>query len=149
MSITRYSISVIKKIVWPVLTMSVVACALLFASRSLSFNHQNANDSEPKVLGPLQRHTLMESEVITVTRRGFEPALITRPVGRFILMVDKRSGADLNFRLSREPGQPLTEIASSRQELDWNDVLDLRPGTYVLTEQNHPEWTCSIKITAY
>jgi hypothetical protein len=148
MSITSYSVSVVKKIVWLALIMSVVACAIIFASRSLSDNRQSATDGETKYLATDQRHTLMESEVITVTRRGFEPALITRPVGRFILMLDNRSGKDLNFRLARDTGQPLTEIASSRQELDWNDVLDVQPGTYVLTERNHPEWSCSIRITA-
>jgi hypothetical protein len=63
-------------------------------------------------------------------------------------MVDNRTGHDLNFRLARDAGELLHEIPSSREQLDWNEVLDLQPGRYVLSELNHPEWTCSITITA-
>lgn len=63
-------------------------------------------------------------------------------------MVDNRSGSNLNFRFSRLTGESLHEITSSQEELDWNDVVDLRPGRYVLTERDHPNWNCSITITA-
>lgn len=137
MSITSYSVSVVRKIVWVPLIMSVLAGTLIFASRNLSDNRQR-DDGETKYLASQQRHTLLESEVITVTRRGFEPALITRPEGRFILMVDNRSGKDLNFRLSRDTGQPLTEIASKLKSLR----SDHRQQRLVHRLRVRLEWQC-------
>lgn len=150
MSITSYSVRVLKKLRWLVLTLFV--SAFMFVSQSLSGAlpaNQIANSDVARTDPTAeQRQTLIESEIITATRRGFEPMEISRPQGKFILMVDNRSGTDLNFRLSRETGEPLNEIASSSRELDWNEVLDLHPGKYILTEQAHPEWSCSIRITA-
>lgn len=150
MSITSYSV-IAKQTRWLALTLSLIvvlfAAGSLFASRHRRDVAQ-VNNGETTTPPLERRHTLIESESLTVTRRGFAPALITRAQGEFILMVDNRSGLDLNFRFSRETGEPLHEIRTSQQELDWNEVLDLQPGTYVLTERDHPEWKCLIRITA-
>lgn len=90
----------------------------------------------------------LEGEVITLTTNGFEPAEITRPRGRFILMVDNRSGVgDIDLQLNRQTGARLHTVHVPREQQDWNDVLDLEPGSYVLTEAEHPKWNCRITIT--
>jgi hypothetical protein len=90
-----------------------------------------------------------ESELITVTPHGFEPREISRPRGRFLLMIDNRSGlAEFSPRLSREAGPTLTNINLPREEPDWSELLNLPPGRYLLTEANHPRWSCLITITA-
>jgi hypothetical protein len=94
------------------------------------------------------RSSTIETEVIRVTRRGFEPAAISRSPGKFILMIENPSWQSLNLRLSREAGESLHEVRTSLEEPDWNEVQDLRPGSYVLTEPDHPEWKCVITITA-
>jgi hypothetical protein len=90
----------------------------------------------------------VETELITLRPNGFEPAEITRPAGEFILMIENRGGLPADLRLSRETGEHIHEIKSSREEPDWNELLDLHPGHYALTEANHPEWMCHITITA-
>ena len=97
---------------------------------------------------PDKRQRLLESELVTVSDRGFEPTAITRPQGEFILMIENPNGQQLNFSLSRESGARLHQIRASREEPNWNEVQDLPPGRYVLTEQSHPEWMCLITITA-
>ena len=94
------------------------------------------------------RTRLLESEIVTVSDRGFEPTAITRSQGEFILMIENPNGQQLNFSLSRENGARLHQIRASREEPNWNEVQDLPPGRYVLTEQSHPEWMCLITITA-
>jgi hypothetical protein len=94
------------------------------------------------------RTRLLESEVVAVTDRGFEPTAIMRPQGEFILMIENPNRQVLNFSLSRESGTRLQQIRASREEPNWNEVQDLPPGRYVLTEQSHPEWICLITITA-
>lgn len=101
----------------------------------------------------LQQHTHqrspMEAEIITITPLGFEPAEITRPKGAFFLVVDNRSGLEeITFRLDREAGQRQHEVRVPREQLDWDGVVDLHPGTYLLTEASHPDWLCRITITA-
>ncbi len=92
----------------------------------------------------------MESELITVTPHGFEPREITRPKGAFLLLIDNRSGrAQASTpRLSQEVGPQLREMNVPREQPNWSDLLDLQPGSYVLTEASHPAWSCHITITA-
>jgi len=94
------------------------------------------------------RIRLLETELVAVTNRGFEPTAITRSQGEFILMIENPNRQELNFSLSRESGARLHEIRASQEEPNWNEIQDLPPGRYVLTEQSHPEWMCLITITA-
>ncbi len=86
---------------------------------------------------------------VTLTRRGFQPAEITRPAGQFLLAVDNRSEVDqLTFRLERDNKSRLHEKQLPKGGVKWREVVDLPPGHYVLAEAAHPEWTCRINITA-
>jgi hypothetical protein len=94
------------------------------------------------------RTRLLETEIVTVTRRGFEPTAITRSQGEFILMIENPNRQELNFTLSRKNGANLHEVRASRDAPDWNELQDLQPGEYELTERSHPEWKCLITITS-
>ncbi len=89
----------------------------------------------------------VETELITLRRNGFEPSEIKRPAGQFILMVENRGGGAANLRLLREAGERLHEVRSTREQPDWNELEDLPPGRYVLTEADHPSWSCRITVT--
>jgi len=81
--------------------------------------------------------------------RGFEPTEITRPAGRFILVVNNRSWLEeIELRLEREDGNRVREVRRHKNKPDWRDVVDLPPGQYVLKEANHPDWACRITITS-
>jgi len=86
--------------------------------------------------------------IVTLTPTGFEPAELTRSRGAFLLMVDNRSNnPDLLFHLDAEHGKREHEQQTRKGgRLDWNKVLDLPPGRYLLTEANHPNWVCQITI---
>jgi hypothetical protein len=86
--------------------------------------------------------------VITIRPSGFEPSEITRPAGRFILVVNNRSWLEeTDLRLEREGGNRVREVRSRRNKPDWREVVDLPPGQYVLREANNPGWACRITIT--
>ncbi len=90
----------------------------------------------------------IEVEVVTITPRGIEPAEITRPAGRFLLVVNSETDLPgLTFRLDRENSGRLREVPMPREKPDWNAEIDAHPGAYVITEADHPEWTCRITIT--
>ena len=91
----------------------------------------------------------IESELITIKPSGFDPLEIRRPVGRFYLRINNRSEInDLELRLDREQGPRVQDVRLPRGRLAWNKILELPPGKYVLSEVNHPEWVCTITITA-
>ncbi|MDX6501037.1 MAG: hypothetical protein QOG23_4297 [Blastocatellia bacterium] len=91
----------------------------------------------------------IEAEIVTVRPTGFEPAAITRPRGDFLLVINNRSGLEeVNWRLDRETGGNLVEVRIAGGKLRSGNFEDLVPGSYVLTEANHPDWICRITITS-
>ena len=88
-----------------------------------------------------------EVELITLKPAGFEPAEITRAKAPFVLFVDDRSGQDnSSLELKQLNGQRVRAVSLSRRKSNWNDVVDLAPGTYVLQDTNNAELRCQITI---
>lgn len=91
----------------------------------------------------------VEVEVITVRANGFEPLELTRPQGAFMLAITNHSGdTELDLKLDRVNGNRVHEVRLPKGRVRWNKVFDLPPGDYVLSEQNHPDWICRIKLTS-
>jgi hypothetical protein len=98
---------------------------------------------------PTNKSSDLEAELVTVTPHGFEPSEITRPTGRFVLMVEDRSGLNtISSRLRLQAGLTLRNIPMKREQPNWSDVINLQPGRYVLSDGDHPDWVCHITITA-
>jgi len=90
-----------------------------------------------------------QTELITVTPTGFEPAEITRPAGRFILSVENRSGLEeVTLVLRDATGRELLREHVPNERLDWSGALDLPAGAYLLSEEGHPGWACTLTLTA-
>jgi hypothetical protein len=91
-------------------------------------------------------------EEFTLRPTGFYPARLTRSKGKFLLVVNNRTGLEeIDIAISREvgngPREKLKDVKVHRKLLDWNDVFDLNPGTYVVTEASNPKWVCRISVT--
>jgi len=90
----------------------------------------------------------VETELVTITPAGFEPAEITRPPGKFLFAIDNRSGMDeVDLHLERETGGRANVPLSRRGRLAWREALDLTPGTYLLRASHDDSWRCRITIT--
>lgn len=90
----------------------------------------------------------VEAERLVVRRYGFEPAQITRPHGKFLIALDNRSGMDnLDLQLVAEHGGESRRVSLSGGKPRWREILNLPPGSYLLTEAGHPQWQCRITIT--
>jgi hypothetical protein len=86
--------------------------------------------------------------LITARHTGFEPSEINRPAGPVFLSVQNRSGYhEVALRLDRETGGRLFDVRVPRSKLDWQNVVHLQPGRYVLTDAYHPDWSCTITVT--
>jgi len=90
----------------------------------------------------------LQSELITIRGTGIRPSQLLRARGKFLLIVDNRSGLEkVDLRIDGVAGNRVREATVHRTKLDWQTLLDLHPGDYVLTEASHPDWVCHIKIT--
>jgi hypothetical protein len=89
----------------------------------------------------------LEVELVTLLPARFEPAEIVRPKGSFVLFVDDRSGRESSsLVLQRSTSERLRAITIQRKKSEWNEVLDLSPGNYVLQDASNPEWRCQVTI---
>jgi hypothetical protein len=140
-----------------ILTSLGLACVALVGSARAWFAAAPPAHTETAARPPLAAQAAqptpdadaVKAELITLTPRGFEPAALTRPKGRMLLVVDNRSGLrEMTLRLDAEHGQRLKEIHRGRGRLDAQELLDLPPGRYLLTEAEHPAWRCLITLTA-
>ena len=94
----------------------------------------------------------LQVELVTIHPYGFEPEELTLAKGRFLLAIDNRSHLDEVSVQLLSPGgaqgtmarAPVTRMP--RGNMNWNRMVDLPPGEYLLTEENHPQWTCKITI---
>ena len=111
-----------------IFTAAVVA-AVPFIGRA----ENTPNADEPQVIS------------LQLNPSGFEPAETTAHRGKFLILLQNRSGQrDLNFWLGRENQERLAE--SEPQKRDWKAQVQLGPGTYVIGESSHPEWKAIIRV---
>jgi hypothetical protein len=97
---------------------------------------------------PSKPNRSIGSVLITARHTGFEPSAITRPAGPVFFFVQNRSGFhEVALRLDREAGSRLYDVRVPRSKLDWQQVVDLHPGRYILTDSYHPDWICTITVT--
>ena len=92
--------------------------------------------------------TRLQSHLLTLRPDGFEPKEAVWPKGPFFLSVNNRSFvSDITLRVDRQGGARLKEVNLKMRKQRSAGVFDPPPGRYVLSEANHPEWTCQITIT--
>ncbi len=124
---------------YAVIAAVIAAVVALFASSAYT-----KRDVPPQ---QRQKQERIETELLTLQSTGFEPNEIQRPQGAFILGVDNRTGVEtIELRLVRTNGQQLKALEAPRRKISWREVVDLAPGQYVLSEANHPDWTCTVTI---
>jgi hypothetical protein len=89
-------------------------------------------------------------ELLTVYTWGFDPREITRPVGRFYILLQNRSMLNnLDVRLNDLSGANslVKQVEMLRGKTRQYDLYDLPPGEYILSESANPSWTCKVTIT--
>ena len=118
----------------PLIVIAILSITTLVSSSIL--NRGSTDDSQPA-----------EIELITVQPAGFEPSEITRTKGAFVLFLDDRSGKEnSSLVLQRLNGERLRRINLKRKKSNWNEVVDLSPGTYILQDGSNAERRCQITI---
>jgi hypothetical protein len=138
----------------PVIIMLVSFAMLAVGARKLSNPARTTNSAQVFLLSA-QSNSASERlvvEELTLRPIGFHPSEISRPKGKFLLAINNRAGLqEMNITISREIGSAAKEkvknVKIHNKYPDWNDVLDLQPGDYVVTEASNPKWVCRIIVT--
>jgi hypothetical protein len=92
--------------------------------------------------------TRIPTHVITLRPDGFDPAEVLWQKGKSFLTIDNHSNVSvINLLLERLAGGHVKEIKLRMRKERSAGVLDLPPGDYLLTEVNHPQWVCRIKVS--
>jgi hypothetical protein len=96
---------------------------------------------------PMASGTRLETTVVIATPEGFEPPVITRPKGPFYLLVRNHTGLQqATLRIDQVAGGHVGDTVIGKDTINWDNVFDLAPGTYNLTEALHPDWLCRINV---
>lgn len=83
--------------------------------------------------------------LFVVETNGFNPTEIDVEEGRYLLVVQNRSGlSDIVVKLEREDKGMVHEEHAQQQK--WRKRFDLKQGSYRLTVKNFPEWSCVIRV---
>lgn len=101
---------------------------------------------QPEVEAPREAR----AEVFTLTPTGFEPAEATLPAGDCLLVFNNRTGLDdFEVRLDRDGHGTLRQSRPPHRKRALHQMLKLTPGSYVVTETGHPEWTLRLTVTPH
>ena len=147
--------------VWPsLIALVVILTAIAFVSAepkpSVIESAQSQSETPQESQNPATRQIAsakplehVETAQTTLTRWGFQPNSITVKAGAVVLMVNNRSGmGTMTWNVNIEGGNRLYEATIPSEELDWTKEAQLSAGTYILTEANHPDWTCRLTVVS-
>lgn len=142
----------IKKIVLLIVVFTAAAVTIPFigrAEKAESASNEDLTLVQAVSVGAVpSTSTQDQPQVVSmeVTPSGFQPNEATAPRGKFLILLQNRTGRrDLNFWLARENRERVVESAPEKR--DWKAQVQLGPGTYIIGETNHPEWQFTLRVT--
>lgn len=154
-----------KRIVWPALctVVTIAAIAFIFATTRIghgAYSKADLANSPPASVPPLLKP--IDSTVtppiaddddkgfwLTIRATGFETKEMTITAGDYFVIVQNGTGLDqFGLRIEREKGQRIHEMRLPRLKKRWRQMIRFTPGSYIVSEIDHPEWTCRITVTA-
>lgn len=87
----------------------------------------------------------LQVEQLKITKFGFQPSEIKRAAKPFLFAIDSSVG-EVHLRLNNAVGTLVRQRSMAPEKRRLREMYDLAPGDYVLTDDNHPDWTCTISI---
>jgi hypothetical protein len=125
------------------LRFSVVLLCLIFAEPTFFSGLAQQVPAVPKVAAPITAVN------IRILPGGMFPLKTTIKAGQTLIVARNSSSApNLNLRLDRDKASNVSNVSMPKGKLVSEAIYNLTPGTYILSEVNHPNWTSTIVVTA-
>ena len=85
--------------------------------------------------------------LLALRPEGFETNEMQLAAGDYVFVIGNRTGMkEINVRLDREQRERLVAATLRGRQKDWKQRLRLTPGTYIVTANDNPNWTCRIVV---
>ena len=80
---------------------------------------------------------------------GLWPSKATVQAGRVLLLVDNRAiGKKLTVRVEKGSKERVKDFPSNSKGLRGNEIVDLAPGSYIISIAERPEWNAELTVEA-
>jgi hypothetical protein len=84
---------------------------------------------------------------VTIRPSGFSPAAATQHAGNILFLIHNRSGEQhIAMHLKKQDGARIHDMPVAEGQAEWQELVKLDPGKYILTEDGHGTWECRITI---
>jgi hypothetical protein len=135
----------------PLVAMVIIVAAILILSWGAKARLRPGIDRRPTAPNQHRDHapipTNIQVETFTLGFNGFEPKVISRSPGPFVLGINGYNRTrDTSFELVSEDGDRVHEVKWPHGQPRYRKLMNLPPGNYLLKEVNHPDWTAQITI---
>lgn len=85
--------------------------------------------------------------LLALRPEGFETNEMQLEPGEHLFIIGNRTGLrEVSMRLERQGSGRVAEATVGGRPRDWKTRLRFTPGTYVLTANDNPDWTCRIVV---
>ncbi len=130
------------------LLIAVVATTITLGARMWMTASSHAAGMEGSNTQTANQQLPPDVAFTTLTSSGFAPTVVMHAAGQFKLVVQNKSGIEppaLRFN-GETDGNAWRNVRTLGQVHGWTREVDLDAGTYTLTEANHPEWVCQVRV---
>ena len=128
-----------------VLLLVAAATASNLAGRSTNVSPDAippANLAQSDEAGPEVKLVLL-----ALVPHGFENTEMLLEPGDYLFIIGNRTGLkEVDFRIDREGKERLATTLPHGRQKDWKQRLKLTAGTYLVTANDNPEWTCRVVV---
>ena len=85
--------------------------------------------------------------LLALLPEGFESSELQLAPGDYIFIIGNRTGlSDVSVRLDREGAGRVAAVTLGGRQRDWKQRMKLTTGTYLVTANDNPVWTCRITV---
>jgi hypothetical protein len=78
---------------------------------------------------------------------GFENTELRLDAGEYLFIIANRTGLkEVDVRVERAGRERLARAVVGKRRKDWKQRFVLTPGTYLVTANDNPDWTCRIVV---
>ena len=101
-----------------------------------------SNLAQPDEVGPDFKLVLL-----ALLPHGFETTEMQLEAGEYMFIIGNRTGMkEVEVRLDREGSGRVAEATVGGRKRNWKQRFKLTPGTYIVSANEVPEWTCRIEV---